>query len=78
MVEVANYNYRGAANLILLCVQPAKLQADLVYEALGTDEAFPHLYGPLELDAVVNVVDFPPRVGGRFQLPTAISSSVTP
>lgn len=51
--------YRGIADLVLLTVDPALLTAPLVFEALGgAAEAFPHLYGPLNVNAVVSVVPF--------------------
>jgi uncharacterized protein (DUF952 family) len=83
VVAVANFLYRGRRDLVLLCVRPENLTAELRYEALGTPAPYPHLYGPLNLSAVAGVVDFPPRADGTFelptdQLPTDISSSVTP
>ena len=56
VIAVANSSYHGQKDLVLLCVLPEKLMAELRYEALGTNEAYPHLYGPLNLGAVVNVV----------------------
>jgi len=63
---VANALYRGRHDLVLLCALPDKLTAELRYEALGTPEPYPHLYGPLNVDAVVEVVAFPPRKDGTF------------
>ncbi|MCU1360684.1 MAG: hypothetical protein JWN99_1973 [Ilumatobacteraceae bacterium] len=50
--------YVGVPNLVLLHVDEALLTAPLVYEQLGDAPApFPHLYGPLNTDAVVQVED---------------------
>lgn len=50
--------YSGVTNLVLLHVDEALLTAPLVYEQVGDAPApFPHLYGPLNVDAVVQVDD---------------------
>lgn len=55
---VAAAFYRGVPNLVLLHVDEARLTAELTVEQLdGAPEAFPHLYGPLNVDAVVEVTD---------------------
>jgi uncharacterized protein (DUF952 family) len=47
--------YPDAVDLIILEIETDVLQADLVYENLeGGQELFPHIYGPLNLKAVVN------------------------
>lgn len=44
-------------NLMALCINPQQLNAELRYEnLLGGEEQFPHLYGPLNLDAVLEVL----------------------
>lgn len=47
--------YQGVPNLLLLHIDPARLTAELKYEASTDHELFPHLYGPLNKDAVVEV-----------------------
>jgi uncharacterized protein (DUF952 family) len=55
---VAERFYRGVTNLVLLHIDEERLVAPLVYEQIGdAPEAFPHLYGPLNLDAVTHVDD---------------------
>ncbi len=67
----ANEFYRGQDELVLLVIDPDKLTAELVYEdCYETGQAFPHIYGPLNLEAVERVVDFPPEHDGTFQLPS--------
>ncbi|MET3960469.1 uncharacterized protein (DUF952 family) [Marmoricola sp. OAE513] len=42
--------------LVLLEIDPARLTSPLVVEPVpGTDDEFPHIYGPLNLDAVVRI-----------------------
>lgn len=55
---VADRFYRGVTDLILLHVDETMLTATVVFEDVpGADEQFPHLYGPLNADAVVDVTD---------------------
>lgn len=71
VLRVANFLYKGQSGLVLLVVDPGRLTAELRWEP-GTDkpdELFPHIYGLLNLDAVLRVVDFPPAPDGTFNLP---------
>ena len=45
--------YQQVPDLLLLHVDVDKLMATLTYEAATNNEQFPHLYGPLNKDAVV-------------------------
>lgn len=69
-VGVANALYRGQTDLVLLAIDADKTRAALRYEdCYEAGQEFPHLYGPLNLDAVVQVLPFPPDDDGRFSLP---------
>jgi uncharacterized protein (DUF952 family) len=80
VVRVANARFAGAGDLVLLCVAVDRLAAPLRYERgdPGSDEVFPHLYGPLEVDAVVRVLPLEEGPGG-FALPAdALTSPMSP
>lgn len=47
--------FAGHADLVMLAVNVARLKAELRYDA-ADGQLFPHLYGPLNLDAVVDVL----------------------
>jgi uncharacterized protein (DUF952 family) len=48
--------YKGQSNLLLLHIDETKLTAPLKYElAPSVNEAFPHIFGRLNLDAVVKI-----------------------
>lgn len=69
----ANDFYRGQAGLILLVIDADKTTPEIVYEdCYESGQQFPHIYGPLNVAAVIQVVDFPPNADGSFSLPAAL------
>jgi len=67
VIRVANALFRGIRGLVLLHVEVERLSSPLVYENLeGGFELFPHVYGPIELEAVRTVTGFEPAADGRF------------
>ena len=57
-VATARKYFAGQSDLMLLAVDPARLP-DLRWERSRDDALFPHLYGPLELDAVTKADRLP-------------------
>ena len=80
LVGTANRFYRGHQELIVLCIEEARLKPELRYEAPAkaqgelAGELFPHLYGELNVDAVVRVVELPCELDGSFRLPDELRS----
>jgi uncharacterized protein (DUF952 family) len=72
VIEVADYVFRGRSGLLLLLIDEAKIEEEIKYEDAGNGKLYPHIYGPLNLDAVMDAVAFPPRDDGTFVLPTSI------
>ena len=74
ILRVANCFYEGQSGLVILMIDPARLKPMLRWEPGSdkADELFPHIYGPLNLDAVLRVFDFPPGSDGKFHLPAGI------
>ena len=68
VASVANALYAGQTNLVLLHIDPDLLQSELRWEAVAGDE-FPHVYGPINLGAVLDVTAFAPAGDGRFHYP---------
>lgn len=66
----ANRLYRGRGDLVLLHIDPARLDSEVRWEpGVATDPAsmlFPHLYGPLPANAVIRVTDYHPGPDGAF------------
>ncbi|MGB7873438.1 MAG: DUF952 domain-containing protein [Anaerolineales bacterium] len=77
IMGVANAFYRGQSGLVLLMIDSSKLQPELKWEPPAEPEPtharegelFPHIYGPLNLDAVTEAIPFEPGADGRFAMP---------
>jgi prolyl oligopeptidase len=69
VVRTADRYYRGRDGLVLLLIDEARLVPEIKREPSPEGELFPHVYGPLGLDAVVGVLDFPAGADGSFALP---------
>lgn len=75
ILRPANLLYQGRIDLILLVIDPQLVDAEVVYEpgSHGEAEDFPHLYGALNIDAVIETVDFPCGEDGTFCLPEGLN-----
>ncbi|WP_161884447.1 DUF952 domain-containing protein [Deinococcus alpinitundrae] len=73
LIEVANTLFQGQSDLVLLLVDPAQLTSELKYEEYEDSGLFfPHIYGPINTDAVSRVVPFPSQSDGTFRLPDIV------
>ena len=79
VLPVADKFYGDHNSLILLMIEPTLLSSTLKWEApsggtpppgVPESDQFPHIYGPINLDAVINVLDFTRDVNGAWTLPT--------
>jgi uncharacterized protein (DUF952 family) len=76
-VDTANLFFKGQTGLVLLCIDEEKVKSKLRFEIptgggrhdpnLGN--LFPHVYGSINISAVLKVVDFPLNENGLFSLP---------
>jgi len=58
---VAGTYYRGVPDLVLQVIDTERVGPELRYEQVpGQPDPYPHIYGPLNLDAVLDVRPFPP------------------
>jgi uncharacterized protein (DUF952 family) len=76
---VANAVYAGVHGLVLLVIDPERVTAPIREESPdGSDgnERYPHIYGPLNVDAVLEVVEFEPSSDGTFELPRKLRNDV--
>ena len=67
--ETAARHFAGHAGLLLIAVDAAKLGDALRYEVSRGGAPFPHLYAPLDLDAVSWVKPLPLDAAGKHVFP---------
>ncbi|NWF63713.1 MAG: DUF952 domain-containing protein [Chloroflexi bacterium] len=68
-LHVANAFYRGRTDLVLLMVDESRLKPELKWEppagppadSISQADLFPHVFGPINLEAVIAVRDFQPN-----------------
>ncbi|MGD0675155.1 MAG: DUF952 domain-containing protein [Polyangiaceae bacterium] len=69
LLRSAERFFAGRDDVVVIAVREDRVTASLRFEC-ADGEFFPHLYGALNLDAVVEVVPLP-LVNGRFDVPEA-------
>ena len=82
LLPVAAKFYKGQPGLVLLEIDPKRLASEVKWEqpsdggpppGVPDGESFPHIYGPINLDAVVQVLDFEPGENGEYSLPPSLN-----
>ena len=78
VVPVAEKFYGGQSDLLLLVIEPELLSSDLKWEppsggappaGVPEGDLFPHIYGPINLDAIVQVFDLQADPDGKYKFP---------
>lgn len=70
VVRVADFVMKDSEKeSVLLVIDEDRVKPDVKYERAGTETLFPHIYGRLNLNAVLNVLPFRRNGEGRFVFP---------
>jgi uncharacterized protein (DUF952 family) len=69
LAETAAKHFAKQSDLLLIAVDAGRLGSQLKWERSRGDALFPHLYGPLRLDAVRWVRPLPDEIEGRREMP---------
>ncbi len=68
----ANRFYATAPELLVLALDPTRLTSPLREEAASNGELFPHIYGPINRDAVVEVLTLARDTGEKWIFPGSV------
>lgn len=71
VLGVAEAIYADAGPLLLLTIDPDRLSSPVRDDEVAPGIAFPHIYGPIELEAVVAVAPLERGTDGNFVLPAS-------
>jgi uncharacterized protein (DUF952 family) len=68
LLTVANTLFAGRTDLVLLMIDGTRLRHEVRFEGADDDgRPFPHVYGPLDLEAVFNAEPYRPAEDGLFE-----------
>jgi uncharacterized protein (DUF952 family) len=69
VIGSANRFFKGREDLVILSLDPDRVSSEIRYEGVESHNLFPHIYGELNIDAVLRVTDLEADAGGIFVLP---------
>jgi uncharacterized protein (DUF952 family) len=74
VVGSANRFFTGLTNLVILVIDIDRVTPEIRYEGTDPNNLFPHIYGELNIDAVIRVIDLESDSNGLFVLPKELGS----
>jgi uncharacterized protein (DUF952 family) len=69
VVGSANRFFTGLTDLVILVIDIDRVTPEIRYEGADPNNLFPHIYGELNIDAVVRAIDLESDPNGSFILP---------
>jgi uncharacterized protein (DUF952 family) len=78
VIPVTEKYYKGQEGLLVLVIEPERLTSDLKWEppaegapppGVPEGDLFPHIYGPINLEAIVRVLDLQSQPDGKYNFP---------
>ena len=67
ILEVANHYYQGIPDMILLWMIPDRATSEIRWES-ADGVLFPHIYGPINRDAIISITDLKPDLDGTYRV----------
>lgn len=67
-LKVAAKYFIHEVDVLLLTIDPSLVKAEIKYELASNGQEYPHVYGAINIDAIIDVVPFP-KEKGEFILP---------
>jgi uncharacterized protein (DUF952 family) len=72
VIGSANRFFKDKQDLVILSIDPHLVTAEIRYEGADTNNLFPHIYGELNIAAVIKSIDLEATPDGLFILPSEL------
>ena len=70
VAAVANARFHDEDTLVMIVLDPRELRSDVVWEdSYDAGQRFPHVYGPIDRQAIARIVEYRGGADGSFQTP---------
>ena len=74
VIGSANRFFKDRSDLVILSIDPDRVTSKILDEGIESNHLFPHIYGELNIDAVLRVTDLEAGADGVFVLPLDLSN----
>jgi uncharacterized protein (DUF952 family) len=74
LIGSANRFFKDEKDLVILVIDRDRVKPEIKYEGASANNLFPHIYGELNVDAVVQAIDFACGADGLFTLPPELAT----
>lgn len=75
VIGSANRFFKSQSDLVILLIDVDRVKAEIRYEGVDPTNLFPHIYGELNIDAVISAIDLECDANGSFLLPQELVDS---
>ena len=72
VIGSANRFFKDQKDLVILKIDVDRVIPEIRYEGIDRNNLFPHIYGELNIDAVIQSIDLESDVNGSFLLPSGL------
>jgi uncharacterized protein (DUF952 family) len=69
VIGSANRFFTGQTELVILVIDIDRVTPEIRYEGAAQNNLFPHIYGELNIDAVIKAIDLETNSDGLFIMP---------
>ncbi len=73
VIGSANRFFKDRTDLVILSIDVDLVKSEIRYEGAEENNLFPHIYGELNIDAVIQVIDLESGADGYFLLPKELA-----